>query len=220
MKNYSIHLIRHGSTSDDGKVRYIGSTDLSLSDTGCAELESLMLEKNYPGCQIVYSSPLKRCLETAEIIYPNLLVQQINGLKEYDFGAFENKTIEELKETKEFSDWVKNGMVSDPPGAEDKELFKQRIEMAVENIVQDMMNKNITSAAVITHGGVIMEILSKFGLPQRNPLEWTTDCGCGYTITTSSYLWGNGRYFEIMDRLPIDMDENFQYGDFSVFDVE
>ncbi|MBR2955312.1 MAG: phosphoglycerate mutase family protein, partial [Ruminococcus sp.] len=60
MKGYRISIIRHGLTYANENGIYIGSTDLSLSDKGCAELAAKMDEFDYPKVHRVYSSPLKR----------------------------------------------------------------------------------------------------------------------------------------------------------------
>ena len=61
-----IFLIRHGATPGNLEGRYIGRTDESLSETGRDEI----LQHEYPSVDIVFSSPMRRCRETASLIYP------------------------------------------------------------------------------------------------------------------------------------------------------
>ncbi len=61
-----MYLIRHSITYGNTLGRYIGTTDEPL----CQEGVELLQKKIYPGVDAVYASPLKRCTETAEIIYP------------------------------------------------------------------------------------------------------------------------------------------------------
>ena len=70
MKSYIIHFIRHGSIDDTLAGKYIGTTDAPLSDRGRMDLRKLDYEYKYPGTQVVFTSPLKRCTETAKILYP------------------------------------------------------------------------------------------------------------------------------------------------------
>ena len=86
-----IILIRHGMTEGNLKRRYIGTTDEDLINTDC-------LKGDYPKCERVVASPLKRCIQTAEYIYPNVDIEICDKLKECDFGDFENKSYEDLKE--------------------------------------------------------------------------------------------------------------------------
>ena len=92
MKNYRIHLLRHGKTLANEQGRFVGRTDVPLSEDGIAQLRDLSRNYEYPGVQKVYSSPLMRCVQTAEILYPAFEPVTIEGLREYDFGKYENKT--------------------------------------------------------------------------------------------------------------------------------
>ncbi|MDF2566776.1 MAG: Fructose-2,6-bisphosphatase [Oscillospiraceae bacterium] len=204
-------------------AKYIGSTDIDLCEQGIKELQELSVDFEYPFAQIVYSSPLKRCLQTAEVLYPDVLTIPINGMREYDFGDFEDKPMNELKNDERFKVWIESGMTKAPQGGELKQDFDARIEQAFEEVLKDMMSKGITSAALITHGGVIMNLLTLLGLPKRSPLDWTVGNGKGYTVVTSSYLWGSGRVFEVMDTLPYgsaDISQTKGYNLIEVFDSE
>ena len=67
MKNYRLYLIRHGITSGNLEGKYIGTTDLPLCEEGEDAISSLAALDVYPKVQKVYSSPLKRCLQTADV---------------------------------------------------------------------------------------------------------------------------------------------------------
>ena len=70
MKSYLIYLVRHGMTQEGQEGRYIGHTDVPLSDEGVLQLQDMAENYEYPQPDIVFASPLKRCLQTAKIIYP------------------------------------------------------------------------------------------------------------------------------------------------------
>ena len=61
-----LYLIRHGQTPGNKLQRYIGTTDEPLSTEGKEFLEKL----TYPMPEALYVSPLCRCVETAEILFP------------------------------------------------------------------------------------------------------------------------------------------------------
>ena len=82
-----IWLIRHGMTEGNRYQRYIGVTDEPL----CEEGRELLEKFTYPKPQAVFVSPLKRCLETAAILFGDPKVRIIDQLAECDFGEFENK---------------------------------------------------------------------------------------------------------------------------------
>ena len=71
MQSYVIYLIRHGAIDETLKGRYIGRTDVSLSEKGKNALRDIKRNFGYPVPKKVYSSPLQRCTETCGII-PNL----------------------------------------------------------------------------------------------------------------------------------------------------
>ena len=81
MKYYKLHLIRHGLTAGNLQGLYIGSgSDLPLCDEGRAQLKTLVKDFDYPQVPLVFTSPMKRATETAEILFPG--VRQIERRRE------------------------------------------------------------------------------------------------------------------------------------------
>ena len=86
-------LIRHGLTEGNLQKRYVGCrTDEPLCPEGIRQLK----QHPYPAVQRVYTSPMRRCLETAAVLYPGLSPQIIPDFRECDFGAFEYRNYAEL----------------------------------------------------------------------------------------------------------------------------
>ena len=72
MKTFKLHLIRHGITAGNLQGLYIGSgTDIPLCDEGRAQLADLKERFEYPQVDTVFSSPMLRAVETANILFPN-----------------------------------------------------------------------------------------------------------------------------------------------------
>ncbi len=69
----------------------------------------------------------------------------------------------------------------------------------------------ITSAALITHGGVIMQLLSRFGYPKNEPREWVTSFGEGYTVTVTPQFWMRDKIFEITGAVPMSKTDDFDF---------
>ena len=110
-------LIRHGKTAGNLLGRYIGSrTDEPLCDEGREELAG----KQLPEVERLYVSPMKRCVETAEILWPGLdrkKMQKVMDLRECDFGDFENKNYKELSGNGDYQAWIdSNGTLPFPNG--------------------------------------------------------------------------------------------------------
>lgn len=217
MKNYNIHLIRHGAMEETYQGRYIGVTDVPLSPAGVKELQEKENRCEYPGVQRLYSSPLKRCLQTAEILYPAFPVNEVENFGEYNFGKYENKIMAELQQDPEYIAWMNGELV--PEGAEDSAAFLMRCKQGLADIFMEMMQQRLTSVAVITHGGVIMNLLGAFGIPQRQPYAWLTDSGTGYTISINTALWSRGEVFEVAGKVPFDPMDNTVGKEYNLIDI-
>lgn len=208
MRAYRLYLIRHGLTQANFDGRYIGTTDLDLCEEGVAELLSLQEEYEYPGAGLVYTSPLKRCVETARLLYPQMTPVVVNELREYSFGAFEGKTAEELKEDPLFEKWLRSSEAAAEAGAEPVAAFEKRVVSGLDRIIRDMMKRQCSDAVVIAHAGVIATLLAKCGLPQRPVSDWQVESGKGYTLLVNASLWGNANLAEIFTPLPYGYDKD------------
>lgn len=201
MKTYKIYLIRHGLTEANEKGRYIGKTDLALTKESVKELKDLRASYTYPSASVIYSGPLKRCVQTAQILYPGREIQTVDNLTEYDFGDFEGKTGAELDGRPDFTAWVSGKMPASPNG-ESNEDFQKRVLLGFNQIVVDLMRKGETSGAVIMHGGVMTTLLSACALPQRRAVEWGCDAGFGYTLLVTPTLYQRSGVVEVIDLIP------------------
>lgn len=220
MRSYKIYLYRHGVAEGNLEGKYIGVTDSLLSAQGKEELKQLTEEKEYPAVGIVYSSPLTRCRETAEILYPEMEPVLVDQIQEYNFGIFENRSMEELGKMPEFIQWTQSNMRQAPAGGEDMQAFTQRIREGFDWLIKDMMKRKISTSAVITHGGVIMSALGMFGLPKMEPANWTCKPGCGYSLLVNAAMWGNAMALEICDRIPYEKEEEYELENYHLMDVD
>ncbi|MDE6780744.1 MAG: histidine phosphatase family protein [Ruminococcus sp.] len=202
MKGYRISVLRHGMTDANENGIYIGKTDLPLSSKGAAEIASKMDEFDYPAVHKVYSSPLKRCTETADILFPKTDITIVDDLRELDFGDFENKSVEELINNPDYMKWLKGGKDNRPPNGESLEEMTARTYAGLHNIIMDMMNEGITHSAVITHSGIISNMLSCFGLPKYSPDVLNAPFGEGFDIIVTAQMWLNSQAFEILGYCP------------------
>lgn len=202
MKGYRIQVIRHGQTEANEKGIYIGKTDYPLSENGKKELVNKLDEFDYSGVERVYSSPLKRCLETADILFENREILVVNDLRELDFGEFEEKSVEELINREDYKAWLKGGLENSAPGGESIADMITRIYLALDKIIKNMMNEDLTSVAIVTHSGVISNMLSCFGLPKYKPDQITCKVGEGFELLVTAQMWQQAQAFEIIGRVP------------------
>ena len=212
MKGYRISIIRHGMTEANEKGIYIGNTDIPLSAKGAADLAAKMDEFDYPTVHRVYSSPLKRCTETAEILFPHTELCTVDDLRELNFGEFENKTIDELAMREDYNKWLRGGKDSRPPKGESLEELTARTYKALHYVITDVMETGLTHCALITHGGIISNMLSCFGIPKYAPSQITAEAGGGFDVIVTAQTWLNSQAFEILGYCPYDkIPENSEF---------
>lgn len=197
MKSLTLHLIRHGQTAANLEGRFIGTTDLALTMEGADELEKLASEGIYPPISALYSSPLRRCLQSGILIYPDQSAIPVPNLAEFNFGDFEGKSGAELEDNADYKAWI-SGKAEVPNGETNKD-FAVRVCIGLRQIVEDMLSHGINNAAVVTHGGVIMTLLDACALPRKQKFEWISDSGHGYTIKITPSLFHSSGVVEVID---------------------
>ncbi len=217
MKGYRLKVIRHGITQGNLDGKYIGITDLPLCAEGVAELYSKLEKTHYGSVQKVFVSPLKRCRETAAILYPEAVTVEIPELIEMNFGDFENKKAKDLMNTPEYKSFLKGGLDNPPPNGESMRAVVERCVAAMEKIVSSMFQEGMTNCAVVTHGGIIMNMLSCFGVPKYNPNDLACDFGEGFEVMISAAMWQRSTAFEILGRFPYIYDDGEQAYDNTLF---
>ena len=153
-----IWLIRHGMTEGNRRQRYIGVTDESLCPEGIERLKNI----TYPKPQAIFVSPLRRCQETAEILFPEQKVRIIDQLAECDFGAFENKNYKELDGNPNYQAWIDSNGTLPFPGGENREEFRNRNLRGFEKVVTSCIRSHVTEVALVVHGGTIMNIMEEY----------------------------------------------------------
>ena len=203
MKYYKLHLIRHGLTAGNLQGLYIGSgSDLPLCDEGRAQLKTLKKDFDYPQVPLVFTSPLKRATETAEILFPGVRQIELDDLREMAFGKFEGRAVQELVKDPEFAQWMDPTSRTVPEGAEDRQMFFNRTSSMLMKMFEYMLRTHTEEAACVTHGGVIMNMLSQHALPFRKPEEWMTDPGAGYSVRLDAEMWMRDHLAEAYDVVP------------------
>jgi len=202
LKGYRITFIRHGFTQGNVDGKYIGTTDLPLAKEGAEQLYDIAEKADYPSFQKIYISPLKRCLQTAYILAPNCYMVEMPQLREMDFGEFEGKTPGELKDREDYKKFLEGGLDNPPPGGESVREVVGRCYDALSVIIGDMMEEGLTNCAVITHSGIIMNMLACFGLPKRRAIEYACGFGEGFEVMVSASMWQRSGAFEIIDTFP------------------
>lgn len=183
-------LIRHGMTEGNKLGRYIGVTDEPLSPEGIAFLKKL----DYPEPEDLYVSPMTRCRETAQILFPDQKMHIIEELSECDFGLFENKNYREMEGDKKYQKWIdSNGTLPFPEG-ESREEFCRRSMTGFHKAVTGCIRNHISYGALVIHGGTIMNIMDTYAQDSREYYQWHVKNGGGYLIEIDTELWKTCRH--------------------------
>lgn len=169
-----IIFIRHGKTSGNLEKRYIGVTDEPLCEEGVSELKNI----SYPDCDIVISSPMKRCIQTAEIIYPDKKIVVGENLKECDFGKFEGKNYLELSGDADYQKWIDSGGTLAFPHGESPADFKKRCIEEFDKTVSGYTENTVL--AFVVHGGTIMSVLEKYAYPKGGYYDFQVQNAHGF----------------------------------------
>ncbi len=207
MKTYTIYLFRHGLTKGNLNAQYIGHTDLPLTTDSISSLKSIKAHKHYPEVDAVFSSPLKRCIDSAKIMFPKNNTLVIDDFIEYNFGEFEGLTAEELKDNEDFKNWLHGDIYAAAPYGESNAQFSHRICDAFEKVVDGCVKTGTNNIAIVGHAGVLMTILACYGLPEAPMAHWQMDAGYGYKLRLTPSLWMQARKIEVIDTSPMSLEE-------------
>ena len=178
-------------------------SDLPLCEEGRAQLAQLKARFAYPAAEVVFTSPLLRATQTAELLYPGVRTLPLQDLREMAFGVFENRPITELAADPAFAAWMDPASQTVPEGAESREAFARRTDGMLMKLFEFMIKSQIHEAACVTHGGVILNMMARHVLPQRRPEDWMADPGCGYSLRLDTAMWMRDHLAEAYDVVPL-----------------
>ena len=188
-------MIRHGKTYGNTLGRYIGMTDEHLLDTESEELVQLRPEP----VECVFVSPMIRCRETAQLLFPGQEHVVIDGFRECNFGEFENKNYQELSENEAYQRWIDSDGTLGFPGGETMVEFKGRSLKAFDQMLDHCIRQEYESVAMVVHGGTIMSILDSYGFPSAGYFDWQVKNAEGYKIRMKMEDWKRGRRELVVD---------------------
>ena len=186
----TFYFLRHGATKGNLERRYVGATDEALLPEARQALSALRL----PPVAAVYASPMRRCVETAEILYPETLVECVPDFRECGFGAFEYKNYEELKDLPEYRAWLDSSGFTAFPGGESRADFCARVVNSFDQAAKEAELLG-GDAAIVAHGGTLMAIFEARALPRQDFYAFQAAPGHGYAA-----VWHGGA-LEILSSL-------------------
>ncbi len=176
-------LVRHSST-DWTKFGFLSETDINLNESGLKKAEELALKMRDLKIDAIFSSPMKRTMNTARKIanLKNLKVVPCNDLKEVNFGIFEGMSREEARKSYPslFEEREKNKWIFTIPNGENYESAYERVTNFVEKIKKEFENKSVM---LVSHATLINLLLVYFGKYtvediKNNRIEKVNEAAC------------------------------------------
>ena len=177
----TVWLIRHGMTEANEKHLYCGSSDLPLSEAGKAALSHLRYD--IP-CESFLTSGMRRTEETLKLLFGPVHHRVDSRFREVDFGDFELKSYEMLKDDAAYQMWLDGDNEKNvPPNGESGEGMTKRVLEAF----REVWNAG-EDTVIVTHGGVIAAIMQRlFPNEGKHRYAWQPKPGDGYAVTESGY---------------------------------
>ena len=179
--SFILTLVRHGES--EANVRHIlsGWLDVNLTDKGRRELEILRNTVKYPASEIYFSSPLKRCIETSHILFPDAEPIIRDDFREINFRSMEGWILSSKEEIDAyFESWVEDEPYIDEETISD---VMARGSEAILRTVRECRDKGLHSATIVMHSGIMRSsVVALFNLDKSAFLEMSVPNGLGYIL--------------------------------------
>lgn len=175
----TICIIRHGETDWNKSGRLQGSEDIELNDSGRSQAIQIAGYFATENWDMVVSSPLKRALETAQIIATHIGVNTIHvvdELKERSYGSASGLLPEERRHR------FPNGI----PDQEEFEHLRERAMVGLNKIAKEFNGKRIIA---VSHGGLINSILYTISEGEFGSFKTRLQNGCINKLTLRNKIW-------------------------------
>src|SRR5690606_14845385 len=145
--------------------------DVALNATGrqqmgetARDIAAALGDRSWKGPPTVWSSPVARALESAEIVQGSLAdagydtgpLLTHGGFAEFEMGAFTGRTIQELQSEPAWHTYIANPATARFPDGEDMASIRVRLQQALDDL---LAHDDGTASIVVTHGGIIRMVI-------------------------------------------------------------
>ncbi len=166
-----IYLIRHGETKGNREGYFRGRADFPLNENGRRQAEALAEALKNAGIKRIYTGPLSRAKETAEILSKKISAPVIveEGFNNINLGPWEGKLKEEIREKypQEFKLWITEPEKLRLPGAESVLDVRERAVKTLKRILGEVKE----DFAVVSHRAVLKPLIAGI-LDIGEPFFW------------------------------------------------
>jgi alpha-ribazole phosphatase len=172
-----IILVRHGRTAWHAEGRYAGTTDVPLDELGLEQAERVTRYLENREVEVVYSSPLSRCLELASLVAAphGLEVVVDERLREIDLGRWDGDTYSDIleKDGDILKKWTRDPTSVTIPGGESLAHVQERSMDWFREVSGSFPEGTVIASS---HGGPIRAIIAGvLGLPLSRAFRLTVD---------------------------------------------
>lgn len=160
-----ITLLRHSLTKENEAGKYIGWTDSHLSKKGrdlvLARKKNYKKTQEFEAVDLIVTSDLERAKETASLLFDGPLRVE-SRFREMNFGIFEGKSYEELKNNPVYQAWLNALHTYKIPKGESSKEVAARVLQAFKDLLKQMRAEEKKHVVIVTHGGVIRHLIQAY----------------------------------------------------------
>jgi broad specificity phosphatase PhoE len=152
-------LIRHGESLLGRARRYAGHRDTPLSPEGKLQIAKLRGRFRRLRPDVVVSSDLRRCRQTAALLAPGARIEASARLRELDFGDWDGLTSTTCRrrDPRRFDRWMRDPWSVRPPRGEKLAQLWTRVRDYVSDLARRHSGETV---AIVTHAGPIRALLA------------------------------------------------------------
>lgn len=182
----------------------MGVTEEALSGEGRKQLEILAEKDILKKPWLLFISPMLRCQESAGILFPGKKAYPIQEWREMNFGAYEGKNYEDLKNDSYYQKWIdSNGTLPFPEGESQQEYIKRchRGLLTATKIIEEKIAREVADTAKTSSANEITELrepekqIAESQMIESQPRNITAVVHGG-TIMALLHILAGGNYFD------------------------
>ena len=200
-----INFVRHGLTKANDEGRFLGWGDEPVTEKGRKELEELKEKYSYPRVEKIFRSPATRCRETAEILFPGVPMEELEGLWEVGFGEKEGMYASEMAGTPKMLRWsrMEPDFIMDEKLAESILEARFRVLGAITNIVKKCRYEGLHEIAVVFHGAIMCVLMQAALAPDEAAKAFRLNPnGMGISVELDMEEWFRCQKFWFIGDIP------------------
>ena len=153
-----IYLVRHGETDWNRERRVLGWSSTPLNDKGVVQAKALADILAHFNINKIYTSPLPRALQTAQILGSSLNLNPIEERRfiEANIGSWEGRFWKELEDDPIRQQYYTRPETARPPNGETSKEVQKRAAAGISSICHRQPDESLL---VVTHADLIRCIL-------------------------------------------------------------